>query len=107
MKILLLSLVSLFVLHGQLYGDVLFFKNQKYIKGRVVGQDLQFVKFEKSSGRLVSVPKSSIRKIIFIPPDEQNEQDKISRVEEQLRQEKLERERKARRVYEEKMAREK
>ena len=79
-----------------LYADILFYKSQRYIKGKVTGQDSDAVEFRKEDGSVVRIGKSRIKKIIFLQEDAQNEQDKIAAAQEELKLKEIQEAREAR-----------
>ena len=89
--------VSLVLTSGSLYADVIFLRNQRYIKGSVTGQSTDSIQVKLADGTVKSIKKKAIKKIIYVPAARQTELDEEAK---RIREERARREREERRKRE-------
>ena len=82
--------VSLVLTSGSLYADVIFLRNQRYIKGSVTGQSTDSIQVKLADGTVKSIKKKAIKKIIYVPAARQTELDEEAK---RIREERARRER--------------
>ena len=70
--------VILFFFPATLLGDIIFLRNQKYLKGSVIGQDAGNIIFRTSRGNKI-IPKRKIKRVVYIAVDKQEKMDRIAK----------------------------
>lgn len=66
---------------GSAFGDVLFFRNQRYVKGTLEGQTQEGVVFRTVDGRTLRIPKRQILRIVYQPLEEDRSAAELLRAE--------------------------
>ncbi len=83
---LLLLLLLLFV-PIQASSDVIILKSQKYHKGKVLSQNSDTMVVREATGRVVSIPKRSIRRVLYLPEEEMQKLEEVALRESRARAE--------------------
>lgn len=78
---LLVFLVAL----SSLQADVIFFRNQRYVKGTIISQSATSVLLRDVSGKTITISKARVRRILYISPEKMQEMDRRAEAKDRLR----------------------